>query len=134
MRVRAGRRRPCSDDERWCKDAFCRDGKAIGRPVAERFTKTVLSDTAKDQGTGMKQQTGRNNRLRLVKMAAESLLEEVDSSGGALDPAAVEAIVRRLKDMIEEMEAEWELNPTSNELKGGFRILLDYCEHLTKKR
>ena len=78
--------------------------------------------------------TDRKGGLRLARMAGESVLRERILPEERLDEGLVEAIGVQLKNIIEEMEAEWKSNPASDELREAFHLLKNYADCLGRIR
>jgi hypothetical protein len=78
--------------------------------------------------------TGNKGRLRLVRIAGESVLKEKILPRERLNRELVGVIASQLKGLVEEMEAAWEVDPASDELREGFHLLDKYLECLKKYR
>jgi hypothetical protein len=76
--------------------------------------------------------TGKIRGLRLVRIAAESVLKEKILSAERLNKQKVGMIARQLESIITQMEEEWSSNPSSTELGEAFSLLDDYLECLKK--
>jgi hypothetical protein len=66
----------------------------------------------------------------LVRIAGDSILRERILPGEKLDEGLVRTIAVQLENIVGEMEAEWENDPTSDELREGFRLLGHYVDCL----
>jgi hypothetical protein len=75
---------------------------------------------------------GRKSRLRLVRLAGDSVLKEKILPREELNKDLVDIIAEQMTSIIEEMEAEWENNPDSGELREGFSLMTHYLECLVK--
>lgn len=73
---------------------------------------------------------GVDRRLRLKRMAAESILREKILPKEGLDRETIAVVAEQLKGIVEAMEAEWADSPASGELKDAFRLLFDYIDCL----
>jgi len=74
--------------------------------------------------------TDNKSRLRLVRIAGDSVLREKILPREKLNKDLVDLIALQLKGIIEEMEVEWENDPDSDELREGFHLLTDYVRCL----
>ncbi len=70
--------------------------------------------------------------LRLVRIAAESILKEKVLPRGRLTKETVGIIAGRLAGIVGAMEAVWESDPSSDELKEAFRLLAAYIDCLKR--
>ena len=78
--------------------------------------------------------TGSRERLRLVRIAADSVLKEKILTLRRITGEHVAVIAGQLKGLVEEMEAEWEIDPASDELRQGFHLLHQYLDCLKRYR
>jgi hypothetical protein len=78
--------------------------------------------------------TGSKNRLRLAKIAGDSVLNEKILPKERLNSELVGVISGQMASIVGEMEGEWESNPASDELRGGFDLLRRYLDCLKKYR
>ena len=78
--------------------------------------------------------TGNKSRLRLVRIAGDSVLKEKILPKERLNRELVGVIAGQLKGIVEEMEAEWEVDPASDELREGFHLLDQYLDCLKRYR
>jgi len=76
--------------------------------------------------------TGSKNRLRLARIAGDSVLKEKILPKERLTSELVDVVAGQMKSIVGEMEAEWESNPGSDELGEGFRLLYRYLDCLKK--
>jgi hypothetical protein len=67
--------------------------------------------------------TSNKSRLRLVRIAGDSILKEKIFPKERLDKQSVALIVAQLKSIVEAMQAEWELDPSSPEIEDAFLLL-----------
>jgi hypothetical protein len=74
----------------------------------------------------------RKSRLRLVRIAGDSVLREKVLPKKRLNKDTIDVIRLQMKGIIEEMEAEWENDPGSDELREGFHLLSHYVRCLEK--
>ncbi len=74
--------------------------------------------------------TGNASRLRLVRIAGDSILKEKILPKPRLNKGLIDTIVNQMKGITEEMEAEWQHNPGSAELGEAFQLLGHYLECL----
>ncbi|OPY60842.1 MAG: hypothetical protein A4E57_04348 [Syntrophorhabdaceae bacterium PtaU1.Bin034] len=74
------------------------------------------------------------SRLRLARMVGDSILKEKILPMERLNRDAVAIIASQAKNILDEMEAEWEANSGSDELREGFHLLSRYLECLKKYR
>ncbi len=74
--------------------------------------------------------TGNTSRLRLVRIAGDSILKEKILPKPRLDKGLIDMIVRQMKGITEEMETEWLNDPGSAELGEAFHLLNNYLECL----
>jgi hypothetical protein len=74
--------------------------------------------------------TGSKNRLRLARIAGDSVLNEKLLPKEKLTGELVGVIAGHMTSIVGEMEAEWESNPASDELRGGFDLLRRYLDCL----
>ena len=72
--------------------------------------------------------------LRLVRIAADSVLKEKVLPVKRLTKESVSVITGQLASIVGEMEALWESDPSSDELREGFRLLHAYLDCLKKYR
>ncbi|MGD0487044.1 MAG: hypothetical protein ABSB94_07610 [Syntrophorhabdales bacterium] len=78
--------------------------------------------------------TDSKNRLRLARIAGDSVLNERILPKERLTSELVGVIAGQMRSIVGEMEAEWESNPASDELRGGFDLLRRYLDCLKKYR
>ena len=78
--------------------------------------------------------TDNKGRLRLARIAGESVFEEKVLPGARLTNDLVGLIAAQAQGLVEEMEAEWRADPLSEELGEGFRLLTRYLDRLKKHR
>jgi hypothetical protein len=71
------------------------------------------------------------NGLRLVRMVSDGILREKILPREELSRESVALIAAQLKGIIGAMESEWEVNPSSDELKEAFLLVESYLECLT---
>jgi hypothetical protein len=71
------------------------------------------------------------NRLRLVRIVGDGILREKLLPREELSRESVALIALQLKGIIGAMESEWEVNPSSRELKEAFLLVESYLECLT---
>ena len=74
-----------------------------------------------------------NNSLRLVRMAAESILRERILLKEHLDRSAMTLIAGQIEGLVRALQAEWETDSASGELREGFHLLSDYVSCLTDR-
>ncbi len=74
--------------------------------------------------------TGNISRLRLVRIAGDSILKEKILPKQRLNKGLVNIIVSQMKGITEEMETEWLNDPGSGELREAFHLLGHYLECL----
>jgi len=70
------------------------------------------------------------NRLRLARIAGDSVLNEKILPKERLDSELVGVIAGQMTSSLGEMAAEWESNPASEELREGFGLLRRYLDWL----
>jgi hypothetical protein len=70
--------------------------------------------------------TDNRNRLRLVRIAGDSVLTEKILPKERLKKESLGLIVAQMKSIIEAMQAEWESDPSSRELEDAFLLLRGY--------
>jgi hypothetical protein len=70
------------------------------------------------------------SRLRLVRIAGDSVLQEKILQREKLSKDLIDVITLQLTNIVEEMEVEWENNPGSEELREGFHLLAHYVRCL----
>ncbi len=78
--------------------------------------------------------TDSKNRLRLARIAGDSVLNEKLLPKERLDSRLLGVIVGQMTNIVEEMAAEWESNPASDELREGFALLRRYLDCLKTYR
>jgi hypothetical protein len=76
--------------------------------------------------------TGSKNRLRLARIAGDSVLNEKILPRETLDSELVAVIAGQMTSIVGEMAAEWESSPASDELREGFHLLRRYLDCLKK--
>jgi|WetSurSiteA1Bulk_404760.scaffolds.fasta_scaffold62682_2 hypothetical protein len=74
--------------------------------------------------------TSNKNRLRLVRIAGDSVLKEKILPKERLNRESVAMMVAQMKSIIEAMQAEWELDPLSRELEDAFLLLRGYLHYI----
>ncbi len=74
--------------------------------------------------------TGNTSRLRLVRIAGDSVLKEKILPKPRLNKGLIDIIVSQMKGITEEMETEWLNDPGSAELREAFHLLNNYLECL----
>ncbi len=74
--------------------------------------------------------TGTRNRLRLARIAGDSVLNEKLLPKERLTGDLVGVIAVQMRSIVGEMESEWESNPASDELREGFGLLRRYLDCL----
>jgi hypothetical protein len=70
--------------------------------------------------------------LRLARIAADSILKEKILPKGRLTKESVGIIASQLANIAGAMETVWESDPSSDELKEGFRLLAAYLDCLKR--
>ncbi len=70
------------------------------------------------------------SRLRLVRIVADSILREKIMPREIPDGETIALIAAQAKDIVEAMEAEWEADPASGELREAFHLLGSYLDRL----
>ena len=70
----------------------------------------------------------------MARIAGDSVLKEKILPKERLNRELVGVMAGQMKSIVGEMEAEWESNPGSDELREGFRLLHRYLDCLKKYR
>jgi hypothetical protein len=70
------------------------------------------------------------SRLRILRIAGESLLKEKILTKDRLDQESVALLGARLKDIAEAMKAEWETDPSSEQIGKALDLLGSYARCL----
>ncbi len=74
------------------------------------------------------------NRLRLARIAGDSVLNEKILPKETLDSELVGVIAGQMTNIVAEMAAEWESNPASDKMREGLGLLRRYLDCLKTYR